>query len=96
MLLLNYKVELKLKWRKFCVLSAAGVDQVNGNNNDNFNGKSIIFTIKDTTLYVPVVPLSARDNQKLSKLLSKGFKTTTMSSDVFSNKIFLESIYYLY
>ena len=31
----------------------------------------IIFTIKDTKLYVPVVTLSAKDNQNLSKLLSK-------------------------
>ena len=29
--------------------------------------------IKDTKLYVLVVTLSARDNQKLSKLLSRGF-----------------------
>ena len=42
---------------------------VNGNVNDN-----IIFTIKDAKLYVPVVTLTARDNQKLSKLLGKGFK----------------------
>ena len=32
------------------------------------------FTIKDTNFYVPVINLSARDNQKLSKLLSKGFE----------------------
>ena len=32
----------------------------------------INFTIKDTKLYVPVATLSVRDNQKLSKLLSKG------------------------
>ena len=30
--------------------------------------------MKDTTLYVPVVTLSVRDNQKLPKLLSKGFE----------------------
>ena len=42
---------------------------------DNANDKSnkIIFTIKDTKLYVPVVCLSTRDNQKLLKLCSKGF-----------------------
>ena len=38
-------------------------------NNDNTN---IIFTI--TKLYVPVVTLSARGNQKLSKFLSKEFE----------------------
>ena len=34
----------------------------------------LIFTISDTKLHVPVVTLSPRDNQKLSKLLSKGFE----------------------
>ena len=37
-------------------------DNDNGNNNDN----NIIFTIKDTKLYVYVVTLSERYNQKLS------------------------------
>ena len=66
--LVNYK-ELKLKWTKYCVLSTAGNE--NENNNDNGN---IIFTIKEAKLYAPVVILSARDNQKLSKRLSKGFE----------------------
>ena len=66
--LINCKVELKPKWTKYCVLSAAG----NENDvNDNTNGNNIIFTIKDTKLYVPVVSLLARDNPKISKLLSK-------------------------
>ena len=45
-----------------------------GNDNANCNDDNIIFTIKDTKLYLPVVTLSARDNQKLSKLSSKGFE----------------------
>ena len=32
------------------------------------------FKITDAKLYVPIVTLSAEDNVKLSKLLSKGFK----------------------
>ena len=40
--LINCKVELKCKWTKYCVLSAAGVDNVN--NNDSHN---ITFVIKD-------------------------------------------------
>ena len=55
--LINCKIELKLKWTKYCVLSAAGADNTDANLN-NF-----IFTIKDT-----------KDNQKLSKLFSKGFE----------------------
>ena len=38
------------------------------------NLDNIVFTIKDTKLYAPVVTLSAKVNQKLSKLLSKGFE----------------------
>ena len=67
---INCKVELKLKWTKYCVLSAAGADS------DNANPNNIIFTIKDTKSYVPVVTLSAKDNQKLSKLLSKRSETS--------------------
>ena len=63
--LINCKVILKLKWTKYCVLSAAC------NDNANANPDNVIFTIKDTKLYVLVINLSARDNQKLSKLLSK-------------------------
>ena len=71
MQLIHCKVELKLKWTKYCVLSAAG------NNNeidDDANTNRTIFTTKDQKLYVPVVTLSPRDNQKLSKLLTKGFE----------------------
>ena len=50
--LINCKAELKLKWRKYCVLSEAGNDN---NINENANADNIIFTIKDTKLYVPVV-----------------------------------------
>ena len=99
--LINCKIELKIKWTNYFVLPAAGEDNVN--NRDD----KIIFTIKDTKLYVPVVTLSARDNQKLSKLLTKGFersvywnnikqkveiKIQQMNIDIFSNQILLESI----
>ena len=67
--LTNCKIELKLKWKKYCVLSGAG-----NNNANNDNANDITFTIKDTKLYVPIVTLSARGNKKLSELLSKGFK----------------------
>ena len=52
-------------------MSAAGNENV---INDNDNSNDIIFTIKDTKLNVPVANISARDNQKLSKFLSKGFE----------------------
>ena len=66
--LINCKIQLKLKWINYRVLSA--VDEGNANNRDDH----IIFTIKATKLYVSVVTFSARDNQKLSKLHSKKFK----------------------
>ena len=49
-------------------MSAAAADNVNNNVID------IICTIKDSKLYVLVINLSAGDNQKLSKLLRKGFE----------------------
>ena len=68
MQLINLKNELKLKWRGNCVLTATGAE------NTDVNPNSIIFTIKNTNFYVPIVTLSAKDNQKLLKLLSKGIK----------------------
>ena len=38
------------------------------------NANKAIFEITDEKLYVPIVTLSAKDNGKLSKLLSEGFK----------------------
>ena len=58
MLLINCKVELKFRWTKNCVLSVFGSE----NDNDNAGPDNIIFTIKDSNLYVPVVTLSAKDN----------------------------------
>ena len=69
--LINCKVKLKLKWTKYCVLPVAG----NENNiNEDAKANNIIFAINDTKLYVPVVTLSARDNQKLSRFFSKGWE----------------------
>ena len=67
-LLINCRNELKLKWTKYCIFSA------NGNENTNNNPNNILFTIKDSNIYVSVVTLSAKDNQKLSKLLLKVFQ----------------------
>ena len=39
--LINCKVELKLKWAKYCVLSAAGAD------NNDANSNNIIFFVKN-------------------------------------------------
>ena len=102
MQLINYKVELKLKWTKYCVLSVA----ITGNDfKNNNNANNIIFTIKDTKLYVPVATLSVRDHQNLSKVICKGFeksvywneyktkvriKIQQINIDIFSNQTLLE------
>ena len=67
--------------------------------------------MEDTKLYVPVVTFSTRDNQKLSKLLTKEFersvfwneyktksdnKSTTNEYRFFLTQILLESIDYLF
>ena len=60
-----------------CFLSVVGVvnDQVGAYSNN------IVFAIKDTKLYVPVVTLSAKDNQEISNLLSKGFQRSVYWND---------------
>ena len=45
-----------------------------GKENADANSHNIIFTLKDTTLHVPIVTLTAKDNQKLSKLFGKEFE----------------------
>ena len=80
--LINCKVKLKLKQTKYCLLSAEGNENVI-NDNDNANN---IFTTKDTKLYVPVVTLSVRNNQKLSKLVSKGFERSVYWNEYKTNR----------
>ena len=103
--LINCKKELKLKWKKYCVLSAAGAETAIANSN-NF-----IFTFKDAKLFVSVVALSARDNEKFKNFLAKDLKDQfigmnlrrkmrlkirQMDIDIFSIQILLESIDYLF
>ena len=47
-----------------------------GNENDNgiADANNINLTIKDTKLYIPVLTLSTKDNQRLSNGFSKGFE----------------------
>ena len=66
--MINCKVELNPNWTEYCVFAAGG------NDNTNENTNYITFTIKDTHLCVPVSTLLAKQNQTLSKLLSKGFE----------------------
>ena len=65
MSLINCKVELKLKRRRYCIFDAAG------NDNTNASPNNIIFTLISTKLYVPAATLSAKAIKKLLKLNSK-------------------------
>ena len=56
-------------------LSVLPTDDTNANLNN------IIFTIKHSKLYVSVVTLSARENKKRSKLLSKAFERSVYMNE---------------
>ena len=107
MSVINCKAEIKLKWKKYCVLSAAGNDNLNDNNNDN----NIISIIKETKLYVPVVTFSQEKIKNYQNILAKDLKDQfirmnikqivrikirQMTLDIFSNHILLESIDFLF
>ena len=62
MLLINCEVNLILTWSKDCVIT-----------NSTGEGK---FEITETELYVPVVTLSTKDDEKLLQQLKSGFKKT--------------------
>ena len=65
---------------KLCVFSAAAAD------NENADSNNIIFTIKDTKLYVPFVTLSPRDDQKFLKLLIKVFEGSVYCNEYKTKK----------
>ena len=58
--LINCEISLTLTWSSNCVIT-----------NSTAEGK---FKITDTNLYVPVVTLSTKDNEKLLQQLGSGFK----------------------
>ena len=72
--LTNYKVELELKWLRHCVLSLLSTENYNADSN-------IILLSKTQKVYVPVVTLSAKANQKLSKRLSQGFERSVYCNE---------------
>ena len=78
--LINCKVELKFRLTKYCVLFVIGVANIE--NDDGANVNNIIFTTKDTKLYASVVTSSAKDNQKLSKLLAKDLKDQCIGMNI--------------
>ena len=61
----NCKIDLELTWHKDCIISSADAA-----------GQVVSFMITNTKLYVPVVTLSTKDNNNLTKQLNDGFKRT--------------------
>ena len=62
--LVNCKIDLELTWHKDCMISSANAAA----------GQVVSFMITNTKLYVPIVTLSTKDNNNLTKQLSDGFK----------------------
>ena len=62
---INCKVQSKLTWTNYCVLSAGG--------NNKMLILIVLFSLPKTQNYVSVITLSVGDNQKLSKPIRKGF-----------------------
>ena len=67
--LINCEVNLILTWSKDCVIT-----------NSTGKGK---FAIRETKLYVPVVTLSTKDNEKLLQQLKSGFKKQLVGTDMY-------------
>ena len=63
MLLINCKIHLELNWNDNCVMY--GADTYPGGDNDNDRGTT--FQKTSAKLYVPVVTLSSKDNENLTK-----------------------------
>ena len=62
--LVNCKIDLELTWHKDCMISSV----------DAVAGQVVSFMITNTKLYVPIVTLSTKDNNNLTKQLNNGFK----------------------
>ena len=59
---------------------------------DNVNDREITFQITSTKLYVPVVTLSTKDNENLTKQLDKGFKISVYWNE-YKSKIETKNLY---
>ena len=67
--LINYKIHLELNSNDDCVMYGANTYA----DGDNANDRETTFQITSTKLYFPVVTLSTKDNENLTKQLDEGF-----------------------
>ena len=74
---INCEVSLALSWSANCVITSMEKRiLIAGQPNRGDSPESAAFKIKDCKLYVPVVTLSAENNNKLLEQLKTGFKRT--------------------
>ena len=78
--LINCEVSLTLTWSENCVITSKATRETDPNADpavDEINiPTNATFKIKDTKLYVPVVTLSAENDNKLLEQLKTRFKST--------------------
>ena len=80
--LINCEVSLTLTWSENCVFTDITKEKAWAAQGDNPTRKKIdaptnaTFKITDTKLYVPVVPLSTKDDNNFLEQIKSGFKRT--------------------
>ena len=78
--MINFELSLVLRWSENRVLTSKSTRDPNYENDPIVykidDPANAIFQITDTKLYVPVVTLSAKDDNKFLKQLKSGFKRT--------------------
>ena len=52
---------MAFRWTKHCILSV--LSAANADNDDGANYNNIVFTMKETKLYISVITLPAKDNK---------------------------------
>ena len=72
--LINFEVSLTLTWSKNCVLTDITTPAAQGDNPAIAAPTGGTFKIEDTKLYVPVVTLSAENDNKLLEQLKQDLK----------------------
>ena len=80
MSLINCEISLNLTWSENCVITNKATKNADPDANPPVAGinnpTNATFKIKDTKLYVPVVTLSAENDNKLLEQLKTGFEKT--------------------
>ena len=78
--MINCEVSLTLTWSENCVITSKATRKADPDADpavaEIHNATNAVFKIIDSTLYVPVVTLSAVDDNKLLEQLKTGFKRT--------------------